>query len=260
MTPSPPDVEQSAVGRARFQPFRHVATSEPPDSRQGAGTTSGENGAMSEGSEAVPTQGLLAVLIERHPDTGDVQMLCPYCGEANCIADVGEARRWNVLDEIWDNDGVIHAHWSTDKVTFDHIEYRCTECDKSVAVTADLQHSTDESWPMAAARKPGSAGGQPASRRMCGHTRRPPLARRDVKDGPGCTQGCCRGGDSDDERPRRPVRAATVTTGHGEANDPLRHVYRERAHLVALLADISGSPFGRRTRARPPRRDLPRHA
>jgi hypothetical protein len=85
-----------------------------------------------------------AIEIQREADGKTLHLCCPYCGELDSIAEVGQATRWNKVDEVWDNDGDLHIHWSTDDVKFEHTSFRCTACDETVVLATEMYHSSDE--------------------------------------------------------------------------------------------------------------------
>lgn len=85
-----------------------------------------------------------AIEIQREADGKTLHLRCPNCGELDSIAEVGQATRWNKVDEVWDNDGDLHIHWTTDDVKFEHTGYRCTGCDETVVLATEMYHSTDD--------------------------------------------------------------------------------------------------------------------
>jgi DNA-directed RNA polymerase subunit RPC12/RpoP len=92
----------------------------------------------------VPDSRPRAIEIQREADGKTLHLRCPYCGELDSIAEVGKATRWNKVDEVWDNDGDLHIHWSTDDVKFEHTSFRCVECDETVVLATEMYHSTDD--------------------------------------------------------------------------------------------------------------------
>lgn len=85
-----------------------------------------------------------AIELQREDGTSMLHLRCPYCGKLDSITEVGRATRWNKVDEVWDNDGDLHIHWSTDDVEFEHTEFCCAECDAVVTLTQEMYHSTDD--------------------------------------------------------------------------------------------------------------------